>query len=143
VSVGFKGEKAEPIPGSFGMKFLEQELLELSLVAVPANANALATAKSYGIHTELLGGVNMDTKEKSGARLSKTSRERLEKLAKELREFLDEDQGETEEEGCNKGDGIEEPQPETGGIMKPKAADVPVSKVLILGVSAPEDTNLR
>jgi HK97 family phage prohead protease len=143
VSVGFKGEKAEPIPGSFGMKFLEQELLELSLVAVPANANALATAKSYGIHTELLGGVKMDTKEKSGARLSKTSRERLEKLAKELREFLDEDQGETEEEGCSKGDGIEEPQPETGGIMKPKAADIPVSKVLILGVSAPEDKNLR
>jgi HK97 family phage prohead protease len=150
VSVGFKGEKAEPIPGSFGMKFLEQELLELSLVAVPANANALATAKSYGIHTELLGGVKMDTKEKSGARLSKTTREKLEgmhaehiKLASNLRAFLDEDQGEQEEEGCNKGDGIEEPQPETGGIMKPKAADVPVSKVLILGVSAPEDTNLR
>lgn len=127
VSVGFKGEKMEPIPNSYGMKFLKQELLELSLVAVPANANALATAKSYGLHTELLPQI-----EKSGARLSKCSRAKLEaihaahvKLAADIRSFLDEDMGDDEpeqqEEGC-------------GG--KPKASEVPEKKVLILADSS-------
>lgn len=125
VSVGFKGEEAEPIKGTWGMRFNKQELLELSLVSVPANPNALATAKSMGLHTEVIP-MNV---EKSGARLSKTSRERLEKLAAELRSFLDEDQGE-EEEGCaeDKGSGIEEGG--EGGIEKP------AEKCLILADSS-------
>lgn len=136
VSVGFKGTKAEPRPGTWGMRFVSQELLELSLVSVPANPNALVSAKSMGLHTEVIP--MMDKTEKSGARLSKSSRERLEKLASELRAFLDEDMGE-EEEGCDgkKGDGIEEPTGE-GGIEKPKAADVPVEKCLILADSSAE-----
>lgn len=134
VSVGFKGHKASPRPGTWGMNFESQELLELSLVSVPANPNALVTAKSMGLHTEVIP--MMDTREKSGARLSKTSRERLKKLASELLAFLDEDKPDEEEEGCHKGDGIEEPTGETGGAMEPKAAESPVEKVLILDASA-------
>jgi phage head maturation protease len=130
VSVGFRGEKSVPSGEGWGLKFISQELLELSLVPVPANPNALVTAKSAGISVERMG-VNMPV-EKSGARLSKSSRERLEKLASDLRAFLDEDQGQ-EEEGCTgKGDGIEE-NTGNGGIEKPKSADVPVEKILDLG----------
>ena len=52
-SVGFRPIKYEPInkeDKSFpGMRFLEQELVETSLVSVPANPNALAIAKNLDI----------------------------------------------------------------------------------------------
>lgn len=58
VSVGFKPIKAEPIkqddPFS-GMRFLEQELVECSLVAVGANPNALQVAKSLNLSPETMG----------------------------------------------------------------------------------------
>ena len=47
VSIGFRNLKSEPIDGSFGVRFLEWEGLELSLVTVPANAEAsIQTVKS-------------------------------------------------------------------------------------------------
>lgn len=56
VSVGFHPTpgKYEPIEGSKvgGLRFSEQELVECSLVSVPANANALALAKALGISRE-------------------------------------------------------------------------------------------
>jgi HK97 family phage major capsid protein/HK97 family phage prohead protease len=54
VSVGFHPSKYEPLEGSKngGLHFLEQELVECSLVSVPANANALAIAKSIGLSRE-------------------------------------------------------------------------------------------
>ena len=74
----------------------------------------------------------METQEKSGARLSKSSREKLEgmynkhkTLAEDMRAFLDEDE---------KGSGIEEGG-ESGGIEKPKSAPVATEKVLILSGS--------
>lgn len=51
-SVGFKPIKHEPLDPEKpygGWRFLEQELVETSLVSVPANANALAVAKSLKI----------------------------------------------------------------------------------------------
>jgi HK97 family phage prohead protease/HK97 family phage major capsid protein len=52
VSVGFRDIESEPInkkdPWS-GIKFIKQELVETSLVSVPANPNALAVAKSLNI----------------------------------------------------------------------------------------------
>jgi HK97 family phage major capsid protein/HK97 family phage prohead protease len=54
VSVGFHSRKFEPIEGSKvgGLRFLEAELVECSLVSVPANPNALAVAKGLGISSE-------------------------------------------------------------------------------------------
>lgn len=50
VSVGFKPIKHEPLnKDDFSMRYLEQELVETSVVAVPANPNALAVAKSLKI----------------------------------------------------------------------------------------------
>lgn len=54
VSVGFRPLEQKPLNEDadkyFGpFRFTKQELLECSLVAVPANANALATAKSLGL----------------------------------------------------------------------------------------------
>jgi len=61
VSVGFtvKGdEDIEPIRDEndrvTGFRFLRQELLELSLVSVPANPNALQLARSFGTPDELV-----------------------------------------------------------------------------------------
>jgi HK97 family phage prohead protease/HK97 family phage major capsid protein len=52
VSVGFRPIEHEPIDKNnpfTGMRFLKQELVETSLVSVPANPNALSTAKSLKI----------------------------------------------------------------------------------------------
>lgn len=57
VSVGFKPLKHEPIDEKDpwgGTRFLEAELVETSLVAVPANANALAIAKSLNISRDTM-----------------------------------------------------------------------------------------
>lgn len=47
VSIGFNPTKAEPIIGG-GWRFLEWELLEVSLVTVPANSSALVVERSHG-----------------------------------------------------------------------------------------------
>lgn len=65
VSVGFHPSKYEPLEGSKvgGLRFIEQELVECSLVSVPANPNALALAKSLGISPQgqrLIFGVSAD-----------------------------------------------------------------------------------
>jgi len=61
VSVGFTVKSAsdyEPIldenERKTGYRFLSQELLELSLVAVPANPNALQVARTMGLPDELI-----------------------------------------------------------------------------------------
>jgi HK97 family phage prohead protease/HK97 family phage major capsid protein len=59
VSVGFKPRKREKLnddsDGFFGpFKYLEQELVETSLVAVPANPNALAVVKSLNISHDMM-----------------------------------------------------------------------------------------
>jgi HK97 family phage prohead protease len=54
VSVGFHANKTEPRADG-GTHFLETELVECSLVSVPANPNALATAKALGISREGIG----------------------------------------------------------------------------------------
>ena len=46
VSVGFRPIKAEPHHKSGGTRYLEQELLELLFVAIPANAAAMVTQKA-------------------------------------------------------------------------------------------------
>ena len=55
VSVGFTAKKQEYLRSDkdqiTGVKYLEQELLELSLVPIPANANALQVAKSLHCST--------------------------------------------------------------------------------------------
>lgn len=55
VSVGFHAHKYEPQEGSKdgGVHFLEQELVECSLVSVPANANALQIARQLRISPEV------------------------------------------------------------------------------------------
>jgi HK97 family phage prohead protease/HK97 family phage major capsid protein len=63
VSVGFHANKHQPLEGSKdgGLHFLEQELVECSLVSVPANPNALATVRALGISREgeqlIFGGI--------------------------------------------------------------------------------------
>jgi HK97 family phage prohead protease len=49
VSVGFKPLKSRSLPDGSGVEYLEQELLEASLVSVPANPDALMTAKALGV----------------------------------------------------------------------------------------------
>jgi len=49
VSVGFHSDSFEPLGKSGGIRFTEADLVECSLVSVPANPNALAVARSLGI----------------------------------------------------------------------------------------------
>lgn len=53
VSVGFKPVESEP-NGKRGLRFLRQELLETSLVSVPANPAALAVAKSLNLSDDTM-----------------------------------------------------------------------------------------
>lgn len=53
VSVGFKPVETEP-NGNRGIRFLKQELLETSLVSVPANPAALAVAKSLNLSDDTM-----------------------------------------------------------------------------------------
>lgn len=58
VSVGFRSIKAEPIDPEkpyAGTRFLKQELVECSLVSVPANPAALAVAKQMKISSDTMG----------------------------------------------------------------------------------------
>src|SRR5262245_25425670 len=57
VSVGFVPLEDEPLKGSnSGRRYMRSELVEASLVSVPANPNALAIAKSLGLPPELIFG---------------------------------------------------------------------------------------
>jgi HK97 family phage prohead protease len=69
VSVGFRPIEHAPInpkdPWS-GSRFTKQELVECSLVSVPANANAMAVAKSLNVSPETLDLVFAGTGKKDG-----------------------------------------------------------------------------
>jgi len=84
VSVGFRDIESEPLdkknPFS-GRKYLKAELVETSLVSIPANANALAVSKSLGISPATMDLVfakhgNRDQVERRGltGKHAKTSR---------------------------------------------------------------------
>ncbi|QUT07930.1 phage major capsid protein [Sphingobium phenoxybenzoativorans] len=53
VSVGFRPLAADPMPGGKGAKFTSSELVECSLVAIPANPNALQLAKSLNLSDDV------------------------------------------------------------------------------------------
>jgi HK97 family phage prohead protease len=48
-SVGFRPLESEPLEKSGGLRYIKHELVETSLVSVPANPNALAVSKSLKI----------------------------------------------------------------------------------------------
>lgn len=55
VSVGFRPIESKPISSdSYGEIYMKQELVETSVVSVPANPNALAVAKSLGISDDTM-----------------------------------------------------------------------------------------
>lgn len=55
VSIGFLPLEDEPIKGSYGRRFKSWEMLELSLVGVPANPDAMIqTIKSAGMTDEIV-----------------------------------------------------------------------------------------
>lgn len=57
VSVGFKPIEQEPRSGGRGVLYKKQELLETSLVSVPANPSAVQLAKSLNISAETIATV--------------------------------------------------------------------------------------
>ena len=118
VSVGFRGLKTEPIldgDGHYtGRKFIEQELMELSIVPVPANANAVAIMRGAKVDETVIK--SFQTIAKQGRRLSAASLTSLRTIRGKLDEcnrILDEargeyatlvgdlDQGDEEDEGEN------------------------------------------
>ena len=99
VSVGFRGIKVEPIldgDGHYtGRKFVEQELMELSIVPVPANANAVAIMRSAKVDETVIKSFQATVKQ--GRRLSAASIASLRAIRAKLDEcnrVLDEARGE-------------------------------------------------
>lgn len=70
VSVGFKPLEAEPLKGG-GLHFKRQELLEASVVSIPALPSALALAKSLDISNETLAEVFGENADETVAKAGK------------------------------------------------------------------------
>ncbi len=105
VSVGFRGIDYEPT--ATGRAYKRQELMEISIVPVPANPNAVAILRAAGASETVIKGVTMPepiTETKANKRLSKESQsyiaERvaaLDKACQELKAFIaDEPEAEPE-----------------------------------------------
>lgn len=69
VSIGFLPLDAEPIDGTYGMRYKSWEMLELSLVGVPANPDAMIdTVKSAGMTDAIVREIRaMDAACREGA----------------------------------------------------------------------------
>lgn len=101
-SIGFIGKEYEP--NKFGgLDFKAIELLELSIVSVPCNPEALVSLKEMvsnkTISKEMfdsLKGDNMETQEKAGAKISKSNMETIKEAIKLLSSLI-EDNTEDEE----------------------------------------------
>ena len=88
VSVGFQPLEAVPLKNKNGYEYLSQKLHECSLVSVPANANALAIAKSFGADpVKVFGGVKPLTQ--CAAKATKEARAILETALKNNAQFLE------------------------------------------------------
>ena len=94
VSVGFRGLEYEAT--ATGRAYSRQELMEISIVPVPANPNAVAIMRTAGVLETVLKGVFMQIK--AGKKLSKETREILkgchgaiEKAVNELKSFIGDD----------------------------------------------------
>ena len=87
VSVGFQPLEAVPLKNKSGLEYLSQKLHECSLVSVPANANALAIAKSFGADpVKVFGGVKPLTQ--CAAKATKETRAVLDAALKTNAQFL-------------------------------------------------------
>ena len=85
LSVGFRG--TDYTPTATGRNYTSQELMEISIVPIPANPEAVAVLRSAGISELTIKGVMpMDTK--SGARLSAASKERLAKFREKCNDLM-------------------------------------------------------
>jgi hypothetical protein len=101
-SVGFRGikfktrddeEVLEKPEWQRGRRYIEQNLMELSAVPVPANPNALQSAKSKGLISDdeinsFFIEIENEQEEKTGARLSKETKEALKAIKVELQEKI-------------------------------------------------------
>jgi HK97 family phage prohead protease len=54
VSIGFFPIQVEPIKSTGGTRYVKSRLVEVSLCAVPMNPDALAVAKSLGVHDDII-----------------------------------------------------------------------------------------
>lgn len=122
VSVGFKILESSPIENSWGKRISKWQLAEVSAVPIPANPNAVATArgeKSFdpSMVDEMEKSV-MD--EKSGRAISAVNREKLKGIHDRLTKAHE------EMKGCHKelADFFAEPAPEGGTEDEPKGYDL-------------------
>ena len=105
VSVGFRGIEYDAT--ATGRNYKRQELMEISLVPIPANPNAVAIMRAAKVSDAVMKGVfTMQTETKGNKKLSKESRaylaERVDALAKmcdDLKGFIADDPEEGSEPG--------------------------------------------
>jgi HK97 family phage prohead protease len=82
VSVGFSPIESEPLVKSGGTRYIKSELIEVSLVSVPANPNAVQISKALGVSEETMQMVfkrNDNTGRLVTVNMNATISERIEK----------------------------------------------------------------
>ena len=90
VSVGFQPIEAKPMKEKGGYEFIKSKLHECSLVAVPANANALAIAKSFGADpAKVFVGDDHRQLQRAGSTVAKKAALSLDKALKRNTQFME------------------------------------------------------
>ena len=89
VSVGFQPLEAKPLEKSSGYEYTKQRLHECSLVAVPANANALAIAKSFGADPAKVFYGDIRQPQKCASRVTQEKMALLDDVINRSNEFLE------------------------------------------------------
>jgi HK97 family phage prohead protease len=75
VSVGFRPIDAEPIKNGRGVLWKAWELLELSLVAVPSNPNAVVMERAFGKDGRVLAGQHADALMRAHQRITSAQKD--------------------------------------------------------------------
>ena len=86
VSVGFRGMDYEPT--ATGRNYKKQELMEISIVPIPANPDAVAVLRGAGVSELTIKELKMNPVEKAGARLSKSTIERIGRIREKCNDLM-------------------------------------------------------
>jgi HK97 family phage prohead protease len=120
VSVGFMPEEwhfVDDEDRGFGIDFIRQELLEISLCPIPCNPNALGEARAKGIDTRSLVAWAERALDGAGrVAIPRAELERLRNQAKEPRSMTQRT-GTTGAQRRREGDGLSEGDPAAGGAV--------------------------
>jgi hypothetical protein len=75
-------------PTATGRNYKKQELMEISIVPIPANPDAVAVLRGAGVSELTIKELKMNPVEKAGARLSKSTIERIGRIREKCNDLM-------------------------------------------------------